>query len=184
MTLLWYLDRATAIVSYPALYLAVVTGIPFGAPGLGMLHRVARRVHVEVAVFAMLVTLAHAALGIADATLVVTGEVPPPSYPIRYFVAGVVAGGGAIALVVVAVLGFLDAGRFPRPWGPRVVHAFAYGGFAFATVHAVAIGTDVGPLARLGIVVASGFVGYLLLLRLLDGVDWSAVRSRASRTDP
>lgn len=184
MLILWYLDRATALIAYPALYLAVLTGIPFNAPGLGMLHTVARRVHLEIATFALLVTLAHAAVGSADAALVVTGQVPPPSYPIPYFVAGVIAGVGALTLVVVSVLGFLDARRFRRPWGPQVVHAFAYGGFAFATVHAVAIGTDVGPVTRLGIVVGSGFIGYLLVLRLLDGVDWSVVLPWAAQTEP
>jgi len=183
MMLLWYLDRATALVAYPALYLAVITGVPYGAPGMGALYDAARRVHLEVAVFALIVTLAHAAIGLLDAAFVVTGAVPPPSYPIPYFVAGVVAGGGALALTVVAVLGFLDARRFPRPWGPRVVHAFAYAGFAFGTVHAVAIGTDVGHVARVGILVGSGFVGYLLLLRLADEVDWSVLRLRSSETD-
>jgi len=183
MLTLWYLDRATALVAYPALYLAVLTGIPFNAPGLGALHTAARRVHLEVATFAMLVTIAHGLVGVADAALVVAGAVPPPSYPIPYFVGGVLVGAGALTLVVVAVLGFLDARRFRRPWVPRVVHAFAYAGFAFATVHAVAVGTDVGHLARLGVLVGSGFLVYLLLLRLVDEVDWSVVLPRASETD-
>lgn len=179
--MLWYLDRATALLAYVALYLAVVTGIPYNAPGLGALHQFARRSHIQVAVFAMLVTLGHAAIGLVDAALVVVGEVPPPPYPMAYFVGGVVAGGGALVLVVIAVLGFLDARRFRRPWGPQVVHAFAYAGFAFATIHAVAIGTDVGPLARLGVVVGVAFIGYLLILRLLDGVDWAAILGRVTQ---
>jgi len=183
MLILWYLDRATALVAYPALYLAVVTGIPFNAPWMGALHDASRRVHLEVSTFALLVTLAHGVVGLADAVLVVTGQVPPPSYSVPYFVAGVLVGLGALTLLVVAVLGFLDARRFRRPWGPQVIHAFAYGGFAFATVHAVAIGTDVGHVARLGILVAAAFVVYLLLERLVGGVDWSAVVPGARGTE-
>lgn len=184
MLSLWYLDRATALVAYPALYLAVVTGIPFNAPAFGAIHVAARRVHLEVATFALVVTIAHGVLGLADAWVVATGQVPAPAYPMPYFVGGVVVGAGALAMVVVATLGFLDARRFRRPWGPRVVHAFAYGGFAFATVHAVAIGTDVGHLARLGIVVGSGFVVYLLLVRLADEVGLVAAMTRSPETDP
>jgi hypothetical protein len=180
---LWYLDRATALVAYPALYLAVLTGIPFNAPAFGAVHAAARRVHLEVATFALIVTLAHGALGLADAWLVASGQVPPPAYPMPYFLAGVIVGGGALTLVVVAVLGFLDARRFRRPWGPRVVHAFAYGGFAFASVHAVAIGTDVTPLFRVGVVVASGFVVYLLFLRLLDELGWAVAATGTPEPD-
>ena len=167
MEVVWYLDRATALVAYPTLYFAVLTGIFYNTDRFGALHRAARRVHVEVSVLAMLVTLAHAALGIADTYLVATGAVPQPAYSIEFMLAGVGVGAGALLLLVVAVLGFLDPARFERPWGPTVVHAFAYGGFAFATVHAVAVGTDVislvTPLGAAGV----AFLGYVLLIRLV-----------------
>ena len=83
------------------------------------------------------------------------------------FVGGIVVGAGALLMLVVAVLGFTDPGRFSPPWGPRVVHTFAYGGFAFGTIHAAAIGTDVVGLVRPVVAPSLVFLLYVLLLRLL-----------------
>ncbi|AZH24624.1 hypothetical protein [Haloplanus aerogenes] len=167
MEVVWYLDRAAALVAYPSLYLATLTGILATTDAFGVLHDAARRIHVEISVFALLLTLLHAGLGVLDAWLVVSGQVPQPAYSQSYFLAGLVVGVGALFLLVVAVLGFLDARRFERPWGPRVVHAFAYGGFAFATVHAAAVGTDIVGLIRPLVGPTTAFLAYLLLLRLL-----------------
>jgi hypothetical protein len=167
MELVWYLDRAAALVAYPSLYLAVVTGIVYNTPEFGFLRRAATKVHVELSVFAVLVTLLHAVLGVADAWFVVSGSVPAPTYSTGYFLGGVAIGVGALVVTLVAVVGFLDPPRFDRPWGPRVVHALAYAGFALGTLHAVAIGTDVTGLIRPLFVPALAFVGYLLGLRLL-----------------
>ena len=163
----WYLDRGAALVTYPALYLAVLTGILYNTASFGVFHEAARRVHVELSVFAMLVTLLHAGLGVVDAWLVVTGQVPKPAYPMPYFLGGLVVGVGALLLLVVAVLGFTDAKRFERPWGPRVVHSFAYVGFAFGTIHAAAIGTDTTGLIRPLVAPSVVFLVYVLLLRVL-----------------
>ena len=165
--IVWYLDRGAALLTYPALYLAVLTGILYNTASFGTLHEAARRVHVELSVFAMLVTLLHAGLGVVDAWFVLTGQVPEPAYSMPYFVGGVAVGVGALALLVVAVLGFTDPKRFERPWGPRVVHSFAYAGFAFGTIHAAAIGTDVTGLIRPLLGPSLVFVVYVLLLRVL-----------------
>lgn len=171
MAIVWYLDRGAALLAYPALYVAVLTGIFYNTKVFGRLHDAARRVHVEVAVFAMIVTFLHVGLGVVDTWLVVTAQVPPPSYSVGYLLAGVGVGAGALGLLVVSVLGFLDAKRFERPWGPRVVHAFAYGGFAFATIHAAAVGTDVAGLIRPLFGASLAFLVYVLLLRLLAEHD-------------
>jgi len=165
--LVWYLDRGAALVAYPSLYLAVLTGILYNTPAFGAVHDAARRIHVEVSVFAMLVTLLHAGLGVLDAWFVVAGRVPAPAYSKSYFLGGVAVGVGALSLLVVAVLGFTDPARFERPWGARVVHSFAYAGFAFGTVHAAAVGTDLGGLIRTLIGPSMAFLAYVLLLRLL-----------------
>jgi hypothetical protein len=165
--LVWYLDRAAALLAYPSLYLAVLSGILYDAEAFGVLHEGARRVHVELSVFAMLVTLLHAGLGVLDAWFVLAGQVPQPAYTRSYFLVGLAVGVGALLLLVVAVLGFTDARRFDRPWGPRVVHAFAYGGFVFGTVHAAAVGTDAVGLVRPLVVPSLGFLVYVLLLRVL-----------------
>lgn len=171
MEVVWYLDRAAALLAYPALYAAVLTGILYNTRAFGWLHEAAGRVHIEVSAFAMVLTLFHAGLGVLDTWLVLAGRVPPPSYSMGYLVAGVAVGTGALLLLVVAVLGFLDARRFERPWGPRVVHAFAYGGFAFGTVHAVAVGTDVLGLARPVLGATTAFLVYVLLLRVMAERD-------------
>ncbi len=170
MELIWYLDRATALVAYPALYLAVLTGIFYNTDRFGIIHRGAQRVHIEVSVFALLVMFAHSLLGVADTYLVATGQVPQPAHSLNYLLAGVGVGAGALFLLVVATLGFLSPRRFDRPWGPTVVHAFAYGGFAFGTVHAVAVGTDIVSLVSPFGAAALAFLGYVLLLRLLAQV--------------
>jgi len=164
--IVWYLDRGAAVVTYPALYLAVFTGILYNTESFGVLHEAARRVHVELSVFAMLVTLLHAGLGVVDAWFVVTEQVPKPTYSMPYFLSGVAVGVGALLLLVVAVIGFADARRFEHPWGPRVVHSFAYAGFAFGTIHAAAIGTDVSGLVRPLLAPSVLFLVYVLLLRV------------------
>jgi hypothetical protein len=177
--LVWLLDRGAALITYPALYLAVLTGIFYNTESFGMLHNAAQRVHVELSVFAMIVTLLHAGIGILDTWFVFTGQVPAPAYSMPYFLGGVAVGAGALLMLVVAVLGFTDAKRFKRPWGPRVVHSFAYAGFVFGTIHAAAIGTDLTGLVRPLLGPSVAFLVYVLLLRLLvlHGIPSNATAS-------
>lgn len=165
--LIWLLDRGAGLITYPLLYLAVLSGIFYNTEAFGILHDAARRVHIDIAVFAILVTLLHAGLGILDSWLVLSGRAPAPAYSLSYFLGGIVVGAGALLLLVVAVLGFTDAKRFESPWGPRVVHSFAYGGFAFGTIHAAAVGTDIPALLRPLVGPTVLFLVYVLLLRLL-----------------
>lgn len=167
MPWLWYLDRASGLLAYATLYLAVVSGVFYPTAAFGVVTRLARRYHVRIAVLSTLLFLFHAGVGIVDAGLVVTGRVPAPRYPLWYFVVGVVVGAEGLLLLVVAILGFVDAKRFERPWTPRVVHALAYGGYAFATVHLMAIGSDTGPVARLAVVTSLLGLAVALALRFL-----------------
>lgn len=167
MELVWLFDRGAALVAYPALYLAVLTGVFYNTEEFGAFHDAARRVHIELSVFAMIVTLFHAGLGVLDTWLVISGQAPAPAYSMSYFIGGVAVGVGALLLLVVAVLGFTDARRFDQPWGPRVVHSFAYGGFVFGTIHAVAVGTDIVGLIRPVLGPTTMFLAYVLLLRVL-----------------
>lgn len=167
MDLVWLLDRATGLLAYPTLYLAVLTGIFFNEPAFGRLYDLGRRVHVEIATLATVLVLAHGVIGLLDAGLVVSGAAPTPSYGLTFLVGGVAIGIGALVLTTVAVLGFLDPARFERPWGPRAVHAFAYGGFVFATLHGIAVGSDVAGVPTRLAVLGLAFLGYVLVLRLL-----------------
>jgi len=165
--LVWLLDRAAGLVALPALSLSVLTGIVYSADRFGPLYRAARRIHIEVAVFATIVMVVHGALGVLDAWFVVSGAAPAPAYSTSFLLAGTAVGVGGLFLLIVSVLGFLDARRFERPWGPRVVHAFAYGGYAFAVVHAVAVGTDVGSVVRSALLASTAFLAYVVVLRAL-----------------
>lgn len=148
MALLWLVDRATGLLAYPALWAAVVTGVWYDARAFGVLRDAARAVHIPVAAFASLLVVAHAVVGTVDVAFVATGRSPVPAYGLQFLVAGTVVGAGALLVLAVAVLAFLDPLRAARPWSPRVVHALSYVGYAFATVHAVAVGTDVAPVGN------------------------------------
>lgn len=164
---LWYVDRATGLVLYPALWVAVLTGVFMRASAFGALTRFSRRYHVLVATFAVIMMLAHSVVGLVDADMLLDGEAPPPNYPMAVFVAGVVVGVVAAVVVIVAVLGFLSPTRFDHP---RLVHALAYGGFAFGTVHAVLIGTDVTGLLVQGIEAAVALLVVALVAKAADVV--------------
>lgn len=180
MELLWYLDRAAGLLAYAALYVAVLSGVFYNARAFGWVHDAARRIHVEVSVFALVLMFLHGLFGLADTWLVVAGATPRPAYGVSYLLVGVGVGIGALLVVLVAVLGFLDARRFERPWSPTVVHGFVYAGFAFATVHAAAVGTDIVGFVRPAVIGAGTFVVYALLLRTLARNGWG-VAERSSK---
>lgn len=167
---LWLLDRATALISYGALFLATVTGIlysPRTAKRFGIAHRAALKVHVPIAVFALMMMLVHGVLGSLDTWKVYTGASPAPKFGVTYLLIGVAVGVIALGLVIVAALGFMDPRRFSRPWTPRLVHALAYSGFGFATVHVVAVGTDITGYVQSAVFAAAAFVVYVLVMKLL-----------------
>lgn len=165
---LWYLDRASALVLFPALWLTVLTGIFFTARGFGLIHRLSRRIHIELAVFGIGMMAVHAIVGTVDAWLVVDGSAPAPNYPLSLFLAGVGVGAVSLVVLVLAALGFLEPRRFDNP---GAVHALAYGGFAFGIIHAVAIGSDMTGLLGQLVVGSVVFVILALALKLLEGTS-------------
>ncbi len=178
MEWVWFVDRGTALAAYPALLLAALTGVAAAVPAFGVLHRAAKRHHTAVSVLSGILLLLHAGFGAADTVIVATGRAPVPGYGLAFLLAGAAVGVGAFVVLLVATLAFLDPRRFERPWSPRLVHAFAYAGFALATVHAVAIGTDVGWwLAQ----AAAAFLGVLAVLAL--GRLIPARRARPARPE-
>lgn len=176
---IWYLDRGSALVAYAALWLAVLTGILHTARALGSLHEAARRTHVPASVVASVTLLLHVAVGSVDAWLVLSSRVPHPAFSDAYLLVGLLVGVAALLLIVVSVLGFIDARRFQRPWDPRAVHALAYGGFVFATLHAVAVGSDLATLAWPGLAAITGLLLFALALRVLADRLSSPPRARA-----
>lgn len=171
MLALWYADRASAILAYVALVASAFTGIAYNAASFGALHLWSRKIHTPVSWVAVVLLLLHGALGTVDTLLVATGASPAPGYGTPFLVAGVALGGGALVLTVVATLAFVDPKRFERPWKPGLVHAFAYGGFAFATIHAAAVGTDVRDLAIQGIAAIAFLLAMAVIFRRRKGAS-------------
>lgn len=157
--LVWLLDRGAALAAYATLWLAVLAGIGYNAKRLGALHRASRLLHVPASVLASVTVLLHVAVGTLDSGLVLAGAAPHPAYTDAYFLVGLGVGLVALVILVTATLAFLDPKQFERPWDPRFVHLFAYAGFAFATLHAIGVGSDV-----VGVVVPALVAATLLLL--------------------
>jgi len=173
MLWLWYADRTSGMLAYVVLVASAFTGIAYNATSFGWVHRLSRGIHTPVSWAALVTLLAHGGLGAVDTLLVVDGEAPAPNSGIPFLVAGVAVGLAALVVTIVATLAFLDPRRFERPWRPGVVHAFAYGGFAAATLHAVAVGTDIRTFAVDGLAA----IGFLLALTV-------ALRRRAKTKEP
>lgn len=163
MLLWWYADRASAVLSYVVLVASVFTGIAYNASSFGFVHRWSRKIHTPVSWIAVVLLLVHGVLGTIDTVFVATGSSPAPGYGTPFLIAGAALGGGALVLTIVATLAFVDPKRFERPWKPGLVHAFAYGGFAFATIHAAAVGTDIRDFAVQGIAA----IGFLLAITVI-----------------
>ncbi|MHB8604852.1 MAG: hypothetical protein ACYDCK_06305 [Thermoplasmatota archaeon] len=178
MLAVWYLDRASGLTAYFLLWLAVFTGIFYNATSFEGAYRASNRLHTPVSWLSAAALALHVAVGTLDSAFVLLHTVPQPAYSYAYFVVGDLVGAGGLVLVVVSILAFVDPKRFKRPWDPKVVHAFAYGGFLFATYHAVALGTDLTGFAVLGVLGGTLFLLYVLILRFVGE------RGRAKRTRP
>lgn len=150
VTSLWLLDRGTALVATPALWVSVLTGVFVRTRRPAFAHALADRYHTRIAMFGLIVVLMHALAGTLDAAFLWLGWAPAPAYPGWLFTAGVVVGALSLVGILVAVASFL------APWlfdNPSLVHALAYLGFIFGILHGVAIGTDmVGLTASLAVV--------------------------------
>ena len=163
----WYLDRSAGIVALVALWLSVLTGIAYNARGFGPLHRASRILHLPASVVASTALLAHVAIGLIDAGIVLARQVPHPAYSDAYFLVGLGVGIVALLVIVTSTLAFIDPKRFERPWDPRLVHAFAYFGFVAAIVHAIALGSDLYSFALPGLVAATLLLLGVLIARVI-----------------
>ncbi|MFB6080355.1 MAG: hypothetical protein ABEJ81_05100 [Haloferacaceae archaeon] len=176
VTGVWLLDRGTALVTLPALWVAVLTGVFYRTRRPALFHRFSDRYHLRISMFAVLVAAMHAVVGSLDALLLGLGLAPAPNYPGWLFLAGVAVGLLSLVALAVAVLSFLAPWRFSNP---SLVHALAYLGFAFGVVHAVAIGTDVVGLTERLVVVSLLVVAGLLIVKASVGLG-ATIRRVAS----
>jgi len=174
-TWIWLLDRGTGLVTLPALWLAVVTGIFYRTRRPAIFHGIAQRHHLSISAFALVITSMHAIVGILDTVMLGAGLAPAPNYPLWFFYGGAVVGVLAFATLLLAVASFLAPWRFDHP---SLVHALAYVGFVFGIAHAVAIGTDVVGLTENLVFVSLVLVAWALALKLFVGIG-AGVRSIA-----
>lgn len=177
VSLVWLLDRGTALVTLPSLWVAVLTGVFVRTRYPPSLHRFSNRWHTRISMFALIVAAMHAVTGSLDAVLLEAGIAPAPAYPNWFFLAGVGVGLLSLVATLVAVASFLAPWRFDNP---SLVHALAYLGFAFGVVHAIAVGTDVVGLTERLALGSLVVVGGALALKIAVGVG-TAVRGVAAR---
>ncbi len=171
MELIWLLDRSSGLIAYSTLFISVFTGIFYNSKQFGILYQASQKIHIEISVFSIIVMFIHSILGFIDTWMVVSGQTPEPNYGSLYLFIGSLVGFGGLWLILIAVLGFIDAKRFDRPWTPRIVHMFSYGGFIFVTIHSAAIGTDLINLIKPILVSCIVFIIYALILRGIMSKD-------------
>ncbi|MFB6172350.1 MAG: hypothetical protein ABEJ23_07430 [Haloarculaceae archaeon] len=167
VTGIWLLDRGTALVALPALWVAVLTGVFVRTGRPAWLHGFSNRWHTRISMFGLIVAGMHAATGGVDALLLGAGLAPAPNYPGWLFLAGVGVGVLSLVAIVIAVVSFLAPWRFDNP---GLVHWLAYVGFALGVVHAVAIGTDVVGLTEALVIDSLLVVALALVVKVLVGV--------------
>jgi sulfoxide reductase heme-binding subunit YedZ len=153
-SVLWYLNRATGLVSLVLMTLTIVLGVLVqrqrrlpGLPRFGVVG-----LHRNVALLSAVLLLAHVATAVADGyvSIGLWDTLLPFVSGYRPFWVGL--GTVAIDLLLVVVVTSLLRARIPaRLW--RAVHWTSYGLWPLALAHGIGTGTDLGsgwPLALAG----------------------------------
>lgn len=148
LPVLWWAGRASGLVAYLALWLAMVFGTLISAKSTLLDKRLTMELHRQWSLTALIATLAHVL------TLVAHPESGlSPQSAVVPFVAERLTGGVALGVVglwglLLIVLSSLLQRRVPySAW--RAIHALAFGTMLLALVHSVTAGTDSAqPLVR------------------------------------
>jgi predicted ferric reductase len=167
--LVWYVARASGIVTWGLLVASMLWGLLYATRVLG------RRVAAWwlLGVHRFLGVLALAFLGVHVAALLADGYV---SFGLRDvlvpFVGAwhpVAVAWGIVAMYVVVAVETTSLAKSALPhrvW--RTVHVASYPAFAFATIHGLAAGTDTAALFGDGLAIAIGAVAVALAIAGLD----------------
>lgn len=168
--LAWYVARATGIVAWILLSIAVILGL-FFATRMGR-GRVTPKWLLDLHQFSgglsVVFTALHVGSLVAD-NYVSFGwvEVLVP-FSSHWRTGGVSLGVVATYLLVAVELSSLWMRHLPRIWWKRV-HLASYWLFWMATFHFLMAGTDVSnPISRVVLVVAIAWVVFLSLIRILS----------------
>ena len=180
----WFVARASGLVAWALLALAVVWGLALSTKTFGRNPKPAwlLDLHRHLGGLAVVFTGVHLAGLFAD-TYVVFGWrelfIPFAST----WKPGAVAWGivAFYALIAVEITSLLQR-HLPRTWWRRV-HFLSFPLFVFATAHLVTAGTDSGvPLAQWTAVVTCTIVAFLVLVRLVARRE--PTRARPLRSGP
>ncbi|MDY6776375.1 MAG: hypothetical protein SV253_09965 [Halobacteria archaeon] len=152
--------------SYTAFFLAALTGVLSRRGTPRFIRNRLQGVHRWLAYAAGVLVLLHiltqiegVALTLGVAQMALTGSLENASPREIGGALRIGIGFGATVVTAVAAVSFLRPRLFDSTVPPTAVHAFAYTGFAFATVHSLTFGHDVGKY----VVFASVVVGLLVL---------------------
>ena len=165
----WYVSRASGIVSWMLLALAVLWGLLISTKALSKstppawllgLHRhLGGLAVIFVVVHMSALTLDHyAPFSLTDLLVPMASTWKP----------GAVAWGVVAFYLLVAIeLTSLLGRRFPKKWW-RAIHSLSFLLFVVATVHLFVAGTErSNPAAVFSVMIVSTIVGFLLVVRLL-----------------
>ena len=167
---LWYLNRASGMVSLVLMTLVVVLGVVVRRqgrlPGLPRFFLVG--LHRNVSLLSALLLGVHVATAVADSYVDIGLQAAVVPFASNWRPAAVALGALAVDLIVLIVATSLLRGRIPvRLW--RVVHWTSYLLWPLAFMHAVTAGTDIGSgwalavaLACAGVVGGTVVVGWLV----------------------
>ena len=175
---LWFLARASGLVSLLSLTVAVVLGIAAGARTSFVPRFVTQGLHRAAALTGVLLLLVHVGTVVVDPFVAVKWT--DIVIPFRADYQPLWLGLGALAVdtfAVVVVTTLIRHRLGPQWW--RWIHRGAYGGFALSMVHGVGAGTDAGePIVAATTAVAAGVVVASVCMRM-----WHATRAGRGRYD-
>jgi methionine sulfoxide reductase heme-binding subunit len=168
---LWYLSRATGLVSFMLLSLVVVLGVTIArrgkVPGLPRFAGVG--LHRNAALFAVVLLVIHIVTAIADPYVTIgwlSAIVPFTSgYEPFWLGLGALAIDLTLAVVVTSLLRFRIG---LRVW--RAVHWLAYAAWPVAAIHGIGAAADLQSGALLAVVLAT-ITGVVIAIAWRFGAD-------------
>jgi DMSO/TMAO reductase YedYZ heme-binding membrane subunit len=167
--LAWYVARATGIVAWALLTVAVVWGLLLSTHLLGRrpTPRWLLDLHRFLGGLALAFTGLHVAALVADTTTSFGPAAVLVPFASSWKPGPVALGVVALHLLVAVEFTSLVMRRIPRRWW-RSVHATSFAAFWLATIHLVTAGTDAAhPALVLAALAAAGAVVFLTAYRLL-----------------
>lgn len=151
----WYLDRATGIVSLVLMSAVVVLGVIVQRQGRlpGLPRFGAVLVHRNLALLSALLLAVHVFTAVVDTYVPIGGWAAFLPFTSHWRPTAIALGTLAVDLTVLIVLTSLIRGRIPvRLWRP--IHWTAYAMWPLAFIHGLTAGTDLG--SGLALLVALG----------------------------